>query len=451
MSLAELRERAFQASLQVKELKEQVLMRRAQLIDSDVASFAQQNDFSTTQLQPHDFVCCRTLQGHTGKVYALDWSQERDRIVSASQDGHLIVWNPLTSQKTHAIKLASSWVITCAFSSDGVAVASGGLDSICSVYVLNTQQEQPISDPKTLHGHKGYISCCKFVPKRDAQILTSSGDGTCALWEVESCQKVSVFGGDSSCGHSADVVSLSVNTKEPHIFVSGSCDRTAKLWDMRTASRATQTFQGHGGDVNTVQFLPDGLCFGTGSDDSTCKIFDTRTGHQLQQYKDSHLSSEGAKVNSIAFSISGRFLLAAYSNADSDCYIWDTLTAEKVGNLKDSPNPHTMPVSCIGLASDGSAVCTASWDRTLKVWASNERETQGVQHDGLRVTITLPLAYKPVYYKKFSLQAGTIKAIDKETTLHAIWTHLRGTSSNGQAFRQVASYRNRATGTAGNI
>ncbi|MCO5590552.1 hypothetical protein L7F22_044523 [Adiantum nelumboides] len=309
-------------------------------------------------------ICCQ--------VYSLDWSQGRDRVVSASQDGHLIVWNAFTSQKTHAIKLASSWVITCAFSSDGVAVASGGLDSICSVYVLNTQLEQSISDPKTLYGHKGYISCCKFVPGRDTQILTSSGDGTCALWEVESCQKVSVFGGDSSCGHSADVVSLSVKTpRDPHIFVSGSCDRTAKLWDMRTASRAIQTFQGHGGDVNTVQFLLDGLCFGTGSDDSTCKLFDTRTGHQLQQYKDSCLSNEGTKVNSIAFSSSGRFLFAAYSNANADCYIWDTLTAENAGNLKNSFNPHTMPVSCLGLASDGSAICTASWDRTLKIWASN--------------------------------------------------------------------------------
>lgn len=144
------------------------------------------------------------------QVYSLDWSRGRDRIVSASQDGHLIVWNALTSQKTHAIKLASSWVMTCAFSSNGLAVASGGLDSICSIYVLTTQQDQVMLEPRTLCGHKGYISCCKFVPDRDPHIITSSGDGTCALWDLESCQKVSVFGGDSSTGHSADVVRWSL-------------------------------------------------------------------------------------------------------------------------------------------------------------------------------------------------------------------------------------------------
>ena len=136
----------------------------------------------------------------------MDWSREKDRIVSASQDGHLIVWNALTSQKTHLIKLICSWVMACAFSPSGNAVACGGLDSVCSVYTLNSLYEQGMPDPKILNGHKGYISCCKFVPNNDAQIITSSGDHTCALWELESSQKISVFGGDASSGHSGDVL-----------------------------------------------------------------------------------------------------------------------------------------------------------------------------------------------------------------------------------------------------
>jgi guanine nucleotide-binding protein G(I)/G(S)/G(T) subunit beta-1 len=143
----------------------------------------------------------------------MDWSRTKDRIVSASQDGHLIVWNALTSQKTHAIKLVCSWVIACAFSSNGHIVACGGLDSVCSVYTLNSQYDQEIPDPKILSGHKGYISCCKFVPNNDAQIITSSGDHTCALWESESCQKISVFGGDASSGHRGDVLRYSLLTR----------------------------------------------------------------------------------------------------------------------------------------------------------------------------------------------------------------------------------------------
>lgn len=121
--------------------------------------------------------------------------------------------------------------------------------------------------------------------------------------------------------------SVSVSTNSTNLFISGSCDKSAKLWDMRTPSRAQHTFQGHDGDVNAVHFLPDGLHFGTGSDDGSCRLFDIKTGHELQQYKDNHASPRGQiNVNSIAFSHSGRLLFAGYSNGN--CYVWDTLLAK---------------------------------------------------------------------------------------------------------------------------
>lgn len=369
MSLTDLRERHFQAKVQVNALKERLREKREKLIDTDVAEYARHSECSSVCFRPGELVCCRTLQGHTGKVYSLDWSQGKDQIVSASQDGRLIVWNALTGQKTHAFKLACSWVMTCAFSPSGHAVACGGLDSICTVYALNSQPDQDQLAPKTLVGHKAYISCCKYVPDRDSHIITSSGDRTCALWELEKAQKISVFGVDSPSGHTADVTSLSISSANSFQFVSGSCDRTARLWDTRITSKTAQTYHGHEGDINTVQFFPDGLRFGTGSDDGTCRIFDTRTGHQLQLYKEPSLTNQKAAAVSIAFSFSGRLFFAAYSNAD--CYIWDTLTAEVVDNLKSLQSAHIGRISCLGLASDGSALCTGSWDRNLKIWALN--------------------------------------------------------------------------------
>lgn len=366
MSVTDLRERHAAAKELVSTLRDRLRERRAGLADTDVAGYARQNGYSTVRFSSDNLVCSRTLQGHTGKVYSMGWSWGKDRIVSASQDGHLIVWNALTSQKTHFIKLDCPWVMTCAFSPSGQAVACGGLDSVCSVFALNSQQghDQPV--PKTLIGHKDYISCCKYVPNSDTRIVTSSGDQTCALWESESCQRICVFGGDALSGHTAAIMSLSISTADPCLFVSGSCDHTVRLWDTRDASRAAQVYHGHEGDVNTVHFFSDGFRFGTGSDDSTCRIFDTRTGHQLQLYRKPDLANERASVTSVAFSYSGRLLFAAYSNAD--CYIWDTITTEVLANLRNRPSAHTNRVSCLGLASDGSALCTGSWDKSLKIW-----------------------------------------------------------------------------------
>ena len=142
------------------------------------------------------------------QVYSLDWTPERNRVVSASQDGRLIVWNALTSQKTHAIKLPCAWVMTCAFSPMGQSVACGGLDSMCSIFNLNSPTDRDANVPvsKTLSGHKGYVSCCQYVPDEDIHIITSSGDQTCVLWDITTGLRTSVFGGEFQSGHTTDVL-----------------------------------------------------------------------------------------------------------------------------------------------------------------------------------------------------------------------------------------------------
>lgn len=96
-------------------------------------------------------------------------------LVSASQDGKLIVWDAYTTNKVHAIPLRSSWVMTCAYAPSGSYVACGGLDNICSIYSLKTR-EGNVRVSRELPGHTGYLSCCRFLD--DNQIVTSSGDMT---------------------------------------------------------------------------------------------------------------------------------------------------------------------------------------------------------------------------------------------------------------------------------
>lgn len=190
----------------------------------------------------------RLLKGHFGKVYSLSWAGDGTNLVSASQDGKLIVWNAMQNVKTHAIPLRSSWVMTCAFekSRNGM-VACGGLDNICSIYQLNTAQVT--RSYKELAQHDGYLSCCRFVG--DQHILTSSGDSTCIFWDIEMGTAKTTF-----TGHDGDVMSVSILPEvDPNVFVSGSCDSLAKIWDIRTG-KCTMTLRGHESDINSVSFFP---------------------------------------------------------------------------------------------------------------------------------------------------------------------------------------------------
>ena len=300
----------------------------------------------------------RQLKGHFGKIYAMHWAgDESKQLVSASQDGKLIVWNALTTNKMHAIPLRSSWVMTCAYSPSGRMVACGGLDNIVTGYRLSSgqaadEERKPLFE---LAHHEGYLSCCRFI--NDNRLLSSSGDGTCVLWDVETRRPLSVF-----TDHIGDVMSVAL--KDEHVFVSGSCDATAKLWDMRQTKEgrkgAVATFAGHESDINSVDWMPNGVAFGSGSDDSTCRLFDVRSYRQLQRYSDDKVL---VGITSVAFSASGRYLFAGYD--DSNALQWDSLTGATSATLSG----HENRVSCLGVSPDGQALCTGSWDCNLRVWA----------------------------------------------------------------------------------
>merc|ERR1711998_501794 len=122
--------------------------------------------------------------------------------------------------------------------------------------------------------------------------------------------------------HGGDVMSVSISPEEKNIFVSGSCDSTAKVWDIRVQEKGgcTHTFHGHESDINSVHFFPDGRAFGTGSDDSSCRLFDLRCYGEVNNFGNDKIL---CGITSVAFSASGRLLFAGYD--DYNCYVWDTL------------------------------------------------------------------------------------------------------------------------------
>lgn len=65
------------------------------------------------------------------------------------------------------------------------------------------------------------------------------------MWDLESGRKTTDFN-----AHNGDVVSVSVSP-DGNTYVTGSVDKTCRLWDIRE-QKPKQTFFGHEGDVNSV-------------------------------------------------------------------------------------------------------------------------------------------------------------------------------------------------------
>lgn len=240
-----------------------------------------------------------TLRGHQNKVAKLCWNADSSKILSASQDGYMILWDTITGYKKQAIQLDNPWALTCSISPNEKLVASAGLDNNCTVYkikpdTLNNpvqirQQFRSNAFPmqtgffqsvqSIFKSHTAYISECEFIGNNS--IVTSSGDMTCMLWDITKGSKSRDF-----IDHVGDVLCLTVfptNILLNNLFISGSSDGYAKVWDLRLPT-PTQSFSISNSDVNCVKVFPDGNAFAVGSDDGQIRLIDLRSDCELAHY-----------------------------------------------------------------------------------------------------------------------------------------------------------------------
>ena len=80
-------------------------------------------------------------------------------------------------------------------------------------------------------------------------------------------------------GHTGPINAIAV-TPDGRRLITGSEDKTAKLWDIKT-DRRLEVFKGHTGSVNAVAVTPDGTKLITASFDCTVKFWDLETGELL--------------------------------------------------------------------------------------------------------------------------------------------------------------------------
>ena len=312
----------------------------------------------------------RVLKGHFGKITAIHWGGDSRSLVSASQDGNLLLWNAITSNKLKSISLKSSYVMSVGLEqTKGNMIACGGLDNLCTIYRLSqgsmngSGSDGPTHAAHEMASHDGFISCCRFLSQQ--HIVTSSGDSTCIRWDIPSGRVLESFK-----EHKETTMFLSLKPNDPNVFASCSVDKTVKIWDIRTPDKSTMTFSGHLGDVNGVDFMKsDGYAFATCSNDETVRLWDMRSYQEVARFgtatePDAFDPTPG--FTSVALSKSGRLIFCAHANSNVMAY--DILAGDRTSDPSFTLNrAHDSYISCLGVSPDGAALCTGSWDNNVKV------------------------------------------------------------------------------------
>ena len=119
--------------LMVEQLHQQITQIRMNKCNKTIIA-EMSRDIEVLEYEPR----CRDLRtGHFGKIYAINWGSDTQYILSAAQDGKIIVWTAYSAAKHLLISLKSSWVMTAKFSPLYSCIASGGLDSTISIHSIS--------------------------------------------------------------------------------------------------------------------------------------------------------------------------------------------------------------------------------------------------------------------------------------------------------------------------
>jgi len=296
--------------------------------------------------------CKRTLKGHINKVNCVHFSGDSKHLVSGSLDGKLIIWDIFSGNKTQVIPLVSAWVMSCALAPSGNFVASGGMDNQCTIHDLNNRDSGGAAKiSRELIGYEGFLSSNRFLD--DTNLITGSGDQKVIHWNLNTGDKVHEW-----FGHSGDVATMSL-APDQSCFITGSVDRTIKLWDLRDPKDCKQTFWGHASDINAVAFHPSGQAFVSASEDKTSRLWDIRSDQQVAEFK---APTANSAFTACGLSKSGRHLFSG--SDDNQIHIWDILTTTHQGVLSG----HENKVTSVAVSDDGFAVASCSWDFGVRVW-----------------------------------------------------------------------------------
>ena len=284
---------------------------------------------------------------HGGSVETAAFLPDGRRVVSASSDATLRVWDTATGKTLLTVPRAKLGAYALAVSPDGERVAAGCKDSLVRVFSLD--DGQVLSE---LDGHRGFVRALAYT-RDGARLLSAADDGSVCVWNSRGDQP-----GARLEGHRGGVLALAVSDQDERAL-SGGRDGTVRLWDLR-AGKLLQTWRGHRSWVHAVAFAGRGAV-SAGADKRVLR-WDIASGEA-----DAQMERTNWLYYALAISPDGRTVYAAGNSFGVTC--WDLATGKRFADLRG----HKHWALALAVSPDGRRLVTGSRDTTLLVWNAPAR------------------------------------------------------------------------------
>lgn len=288
-----------------------------------------------------------TLRSHTAPVTALAASRVNDLIASASKDGTVRIWNPVTREVVRTIAVGAP-VSALAFSPDGRLVLTGSSDDLARIWDVDSGNELA-----RFSSAKRWVTAVALSPD-GRRVLAGDGAGSLWLFDRESGQLIASVPAREGQGHSSWITG--VGFADNDTAVSTSSDGFLKLWG--ADALAYRNFAGGpGSSVRALSLSPDArMLAALGNNQVT--LVDAANGNPLREIRASQVGPL-----SIAFSPDSQLLVTL--SQDGRLKVWDA----RGGHLLQTLNAPTECAPGLAFQRDGRILASAAADGTIVLWA----------------------------------------------------------------------------------
>ncbi|OAI51804.1 hypothetical protein AYO44_04870 [Planctomycetaceae bacterium SCGC AG-212-F19] len=183
----------------------------------------------------------------------------------------------------------------------------------------------------------------------------------------EPASAVPPAGGPVFGGHTAAILAIAFSS-DGKLVLSGSDDRTVRLWDLATG-RELRRFEAHRGGVATVAFSPDGKWAASAGHDRVLILWRVADGKELRR-----MTGHTDPVTALVFSPDGK--LIASGGTDRTVRLWDAASGKEVRGFTG----HEGKITSMAFAPDGKTLASASHDHTVRLWDIETGESLRVLH-----------------------------------------------------------------------
>lgn len=331
-----------------------------------------------------------TLVGHSNWITAIaTTTEDPDLVLTSSRDKTVIVWRLTREEGNYgvarrALRGHNHFVSDVVISSDGQFALSGSWDSTLRLWEIESgictrkfigcscawkrsageEKKEKCKVCNSFVGHNKDILSVAFSAD-NRQIVSGSRDKTLKLWNtLGKCQYTIQEDGHSQW---VSCVRFSPAPAAP-VIVSAGWDGLVKVWSLENCKLKTNLASpGPLLYLNTVTVSPDGSLCASGGKDGTARLWDLTEGKELYKL------DAGDIIHSLVFSPNRYWLVAATTTSIK---VWDLeskqivdeLTVEFTSVGKHAQAPYS---TCLAWSADGQDLFAGYTDNVVRVYHVN--------------------------------------------------------------------------------